>query len=224
MTAGVTGVGSARSGGSLHTPDLFVVHVEERSSSSTRACAQCGWSPALQFRRCGALWTPPWDGRWAPRRTGGRTGRAGTCPLAGHRLSTASVPAVHRPRCAHPQSCPQMWVKSWSCVSAARPIGGGGWHRQLTGAPRCAPGTTVRHGFCHVSAPARRGCARRTATPGRPPVGWTRGAVGWFAGCGAATRGSECLHAGDAARVPDPSPRHDVAVCSAVSPCGGRAA
>jgi hypothetical protein len=68
------------------------------------------------------MWTPHGDGGWAPRRIGGRSGRAGTCPLSGHRLSTASAPAVHRPKCAHPQSCPQMWVKSWSCVSAARPV------------------------------------------------------------------------------------------------------
>ena len=208
MTAGVTGVGAARSGGSMHTPDLFVVHVEERSSSSTRGCARCGWTPAPQFRRCGAVWIPPRDGRWAPRRAGGRSGRAGTCPLAGHRLSTDSAPAVHRLRCAHPQSCPQMWVKSWSCVSAARPIGRVGWARQLTGAPRCAPGTTVRHGVCHVFAPARRVCKRRTATIKRPPVGRPRRAAGWFAG-EASTPGN--------ARPRDMPPGR-------VSPCGGRAA
>ena len=60
------------------------------------------------------VWTSAGDGRWAPRRGGGRSGRAGTCPLAEHRLSTDSAAAVHRHRCAYPQSCPQMWVKSWS--------------------------------------------------------------------------------------------------------------
>jgi len=163
-------VGAARSGGSLHTPYPFSVHVEEISSSSTSPCAQCGWTAASQVGGCGAVWTSAGDGRWAPRRGGGRSGRAGTCPLAEHRLSTDSAAAVHRHRCAHPQSCPQMWVKSWSPVSAARPDRPERGGRELTGAPCRAPGTTVCHGVCHASAPARRVPVRRAAPIRRPPV------------------------------------------------------
>jgi hypothetical protein len=73
---------------------------------------QCGWSPFGQVVRCGGLWTEQGDRRWAVSRGGGWSPPRTSCPRAGHRLSTNCGSSVHRPRRGHPQSCPQMWVKS----------------------------------------------------------------------------------------------------------------
>ncbi|MFC5209861.1 hypothetical protein ACFPM0_25300 [Pseudonocardia sulfidoxydans] len=117
------------------------------------------------------------------------------CP---HELSTDPRATIHGPPAVNPQSCPQMWVKTWSCADAARPV-----VPVAAGAQKAAEPTLVPRGTrqsterddkgCDVHALAIPACAERgladderfsserhaettgtTEKCGRPPVGGIR--------------------------------------------------
>ena len=119
---------------------------------------------SAQVGGCGVLWTSG-SGR-AGGRIGARGGRSGRSGRSVPRLNTSCPrirrPSVHRPRSNCPQSCPQMWVKSWSHVTLRDRSDRSVVVRELTG----ALAAHVRHTVCHgvvAYGPAWRASRRRAA-------------------------------------------------------------
>ena len=64
----------------------------------------------------------PVEGRRRPWTTSARPPLSRIHPRRPHELSTDPRATIHGPPAVNPQSCPQMWVKKWSCADAVRPV------------------------------------------------------------------------------------------------------